>query len=316
VPSPTTGRSHLGLNIYYWGRGSQDRLLVDCLYPLTLDLRRDGRLERFWYDRFDARGPHLICLFTPGSGTTIGELESAIDPRLLSHIARDPSLETVDPDELATRHEQCRGKQLCSADELPGLADNNTVTWFEQTDRDYPFALARHLEHAEDYWRLFDLQTRWVLDRLSAQRGRPSTGTAIKWLAALDVELRKAQRDAEGYWRYHASTLLLDRRESETESAETLLEWVGESNTRIFGDVWDKVEALPSTWAHVRELARVAVEPEADSPRLRWAALRELTHVTLKQLGLPVRLHVPLVLFAWSRHLEIAPTPASAPRSH
>ena len=56
--------SYLGLVAYCWGQEQQDRLLTECLKPAMEEWRSSGLTRRFWFDRFDARGPHVLGLLT------------------------------------------------------------------------------------------------------------------------------------------------------------------------------------------------------------------------------------------------------------
>jgi hypothetical protein len=70
---------------------------------------------------------------------------------------------------------------------------------------------------------------------------------------------------------------------------------VGEANREVFDRIWRAPEE--GTYLAVQhDLLR---ELEALPESRRWPVLREINHVLLKQLGLTVPLHLPLVLFFW-----------------
>ena len=72
---------------------------------------------------------------------------------------------------------------------------------------------------------------------------------------------------------------------------------LGESNQRAFTALWDRV---PTPAA-----ATGVVEIVADlEPAERHRILRQIDHDVLKQLGLAVPLHMPPVLYAWSRRAD------------
>src|SRR5438093_13689227 len=47
---------HLGANVYLWDRSEQNHFLARCQGPALRELRREGRVRRFWSDRVDGRG--------------------------------------------------------------------------------------------------------------------------------------------------------------------------------------------------------------------------------------------------------------------
>jgi len=149
---------------------------------------------------------------------------------------------------------------------------------------------------------------RWTIDQLRPE-GR-SRNVAIRWLAALDDSLHGIGINPEPYWRFHACTLLLrlERRLAVGEEAAMaeLPGWIGEHNLRALAPMFAAVKAAEEVWPSLIALTELAFSGEAPLER-RWALLREITHSTLKQLSLPVGLHIPLVLYAWGRSLGRLP---------
>jgi hypothetical protein len=302
---------HTGCNVYFWGEREQDRLLVECLGPAAEELRGQGLADRFWYDRFDARGPHVFALFS-GPDEAAPETGRRLAARLDAYLAERPSAVVLE-EELAARHAETRGKELCSADALPGLAGNNSYVLFEQPANGYPFAFAAGLENADEIWCLLDDLARAAVRQVASQPGTVPTGAAVRWIAGLDRELHRAGLAGE-YWRYHMTTLLLGMEERLATSEEEVLDSVprslGNRNWEAFSRIWAEAPDRPLPWPHLPRLVDLALAESGRPLRRRIALLREAVHCFLKQLGLPVSRHIPLVLFAWhraARPLEAVP---------
>jgi hypothetical protein len=75
---------------------------------------------------------------------------------------------------------------------------------------------------------------------------------------------------------------------------------VGERNAQAFGRVWEQAERDGPAAEGAAEIAALAAAEPAGT---REAVFREVNHGVLQQLGQPVSLHVPLVLYAWHRSL-------------
>lgn len=296
---------HLACNVHHWGRRSEDRLLAECLAPAVRELRGDGLLERFWFQRFDARGPHLFLLLGTAPGRA-DELRERLGPRLEAWLAAHPSEETLSDEELRTRHDQCRGKQLTILDVDPGFAPNNTLRWAPHPPRGYPLAIAEGVGDFDGLWRLLSGVAEWSMGRLAE-----GPGVAVRWTAAMDAELRRAWPAADGYWRYHASTLLLglDERLDADEAGvlDALPRILGARNAAMFGPVWDAAEGGEAVWEPLPDLLRIVFADDGRMMQERLHLLREINHSVLGQLGQTVAARLPLVLFAWMRGLAPAP---------
>jgi hypothetical protein len=306
----------LGIAVYAWGWDDQDRLLAECLGPLARELRQAGLAERFWCDRYDARGPHLFCLLSVPAAVR-EEVAGRVSSRLDRHLARHPSTTALAAGELETRHRECRGRVQCEADAYPGFAANNSYHLFVHAPRGYPLALGHGLAEEGELWRMLTDSTLWSIEQL----GRQPRTAAAGWLAAVDRELRApaaapsaepaSSRSAAAYWRYHATTLILglaERLESEEERVLASLPGaVGERNRDAFARLWAAADGpAPNGSPEPRRLVALLRRANLAESR-RFAIQREIDHFTLKQLGLPVALHVPLVLFAWQRNLTAPP---------
>lgn len=295
---------HLACNVHHRGRRAEDRLLAECLAPAVRELRAEGLLERFWFQRFDARGPHLFLLLGTPPGRA-DALRGRLGPRLEAWLAAHPSEETLSDDELRTRHGQCRGKVLTVLDAGPGFAPNDTVHWAPHPPRGYPLAIAEGVADFDGLWRLLSDVAVWSLGRLA-----DGTGVAVRWTAAMDAELRRAWPEAEGYWRYHASTLLvgLDERLQADEAAvlDALPRILGARNAATFGPAWEAAEGGESVWEPLPDLLRIVFADDGRAMPERLHLLREINHSVLGQLGQTVAARLPLVLFAWMRGLAPA----------
>ena len=314
---------HLGLTVYFWGAREQNRLLTELLGPAVAAFERDGSVARFWFDRFDTRGPHLFAILTLSDRPADGgaEVRRRLATQLEEYLQRRPSMAELSQEEIETRHRECRGKTQCEADGYPGLAANNSYCLFEHPAGEYPFGLSRGLPDAEnrELWRLLDEQTFWAIDRLADCAATAAVGPAVRWAAALDVALRALGADAAAYWRYHATTLLLPLAErlasEELEVLASLPGAVGEKNTQVFSRGGEEVEGGAEVRQPSRRVVELALADTGQPSGRRWRLQREITHVVWKQLGMPVALHVPLVLFAWHRNLAAAAAATSPVRA-
>jgi hypothetical protein len=300
----------IGCNIYFWGGEEQSRLLTECLGPAVVDLRSAGLARGFWFDRFDARGPHLFVLVAAPPEAS-GEASRRLSGRLDEYLAARPSAAPLSPGQVSTLHTQTRGKSLCAVDTQPGLAGNNSYVLFEQPATGYPFYL---LGTGDELWRLLNDLTLWAVEQLAAAQQRVPLGAAVRWVAALDRELRRLGVAGE-YWRYHATTLLLGLEErlaaGESEALDSVPAAVGPKNFETFSRIWREAEHLPPPWPHLPRLAEILVAGGGQVPSRPFAPLREAVHCFLKQLGAMVSVHIPIVLFAW--HLSARPREAASP---
>lgn len=305
VPSRSP-RVHVGVNVYFWGSTEQNRLLVECLGPAAHALRQSGACGWFWYDRFDARGPHVFAIFSVPADAR-DHVARDLARRIEAYLAAQPSTESLSTEVLATRHTECRGKQLCAIDGEPGLAANNTYRLFDHPARAYPFVLTEGMAAAreEALWSLVDELASWALAQIAPAPARLPTVAALRWLAGLDHTLQRSGLGAEAYWRYHATTLIYGLAErlaaSEAEALRSLHTSISDKNRQSLSTVWQ--HAAASVWTPLPALVDlIACEPDWPMED-RWRLLRKLVHTALKQLGLPVAQHIPVVLFAWQRNL-------------
>lgn len=292
---------HLGCTIYYWGHREQSRLLVECIGPLASRLREQGLCRRLWFNRFDARGPHVYAVFT-AAPDAFEELSAAVSDAVQAYLDASPSRTEMTPEALAERHAACRGKTQGVADAAPGLARNNTFYLNPHAPGGYPFALSEGMAAGDELWRLVEDMGSWALSRLDEAESGAATGPAARWLVAFERALAAAGHSPAAYWRHHAGTLALgfeDRVARGQASAGEVLARLGERNRHSLSRLW---QAPPGDVGPDpgRLVALVGADPGATTEQRhrRW---REIVHVLLNQLGVSVAATLPMVLFAWAR---------------
>jgi hypothetical protein len=280
-------RGTLGLVVYRWGRRSQDRLLVECLGPLAAQLWRNGQVDRFWFDRYDARGPHLFAVFG-ASQDNLDRLTGRLGGALDRYLAGNPSPETLTTERLERIHLQTRGRRQCEVDGRPGFGANDSWEVFAHPPRGYPFGLAE--PDADEVWRLAAELALWTVERIAVRTEPPGLAEAVRWTAEVDRALRAAGADPAAYWRHHAATLVSPEDGSLVDALPDALE---PRHLENLGHLWEEAERAGGSWPELPRLVRAALGTEG------WTLLRELDHAALKQQGIPVALHLPAVLFAW-----------------
>jgi|GEM_PF-3117911 len=296
---------HLALNVYLHGWTEQQSFVTGALAPVLRSLQAAGVLRRAWFTRFDARGPHVAVLVSTPAGR-VDEAREALSLAVEAWLAARPSLETLDADALELRHSECRGKRLNALDAEPGFAAPGTFAFAPHPASGYPFYVFP--EEDDAVWAL-------LTDNSLANAGGPPEGQSastagLRWLAAVDHALAAAGADAAAYWRFHATTLLPgmpDRlRDDEQAVLDALPRTVGERNLAAMDRVWAAVEADDGGEAGDRARRLVGALLDGREPAAAWPLLREANHCGLLQLTLPVRSHVPAVLYAWQRALRPA----------
>jgi hypothetical protein len=295
--------THLALHVYFWGDAETSRLLTDCLGPAARELRDQGLLDRFWFTVFDTRGPHVIAILTSPDAAA-DEVRRHIGARLDRYLAEHPSTAPLTAEEIDRRHAECRGKRLSAIDDEPGFAPNNSYRMAAHPSDGYPFRRSAELAARDELWRRVQDVTFWAIDQ---RRARTSTAGAVRWIAWMDHALARAGTDPAEFWRYHAQTLLvyLEERLRGDEAAvlATLPGAVGERNRAVFDRVWDD----PSLPPDCQRLVEIVLADDGRTAGEKQALLREVNHFTLAQLGQPVLYHIPLILYAWQRNLQLQP---------
>lgn len=291
---------HAALDVYHWGAASQDRLLGECLGPAVRALREEGVVRRFWFHRFNARGPHLFVLI----GMPPGRAEEALrrlGGALEAYLAAHPSPVALSPPELEALHAQCRGRSLSATDREPGFGANNSLRVAPHPAGAYLLRETAALGDGEDEaWDLMTELALWTTGEVRAGRGEAG---AVAWIAAVDAALRRAGAPAEAHWRFYVTTLLhgLEERleHAETEITRRLWEGLGPENRALFAAAWRRAADGAPVWPGVDRLAALLDGGEGRPAPERWRLLRETNHAVLAQLGMEVPLRVPLAIYAW-----------------
>lgn len=296
---------HLALNVYLFDWTEQQELLTGALAPALRSLQRAGVLRRAWFTRFDVRGPHVAVLVS----TPVGQAEQArraLAAAVEAWLATRPALKTLDHETLETRHAECRGKRLNAMDSEPGFAAPGTYAFAAHPPTAYPFYV--FAEGDDAVWeRLTEIA---LANAEGPPEGQSASAAALRWVAAVDHALAEAGADAAEYWRYHATTLLpnLPGRLQADEAAvlDALPRTVGERNLAAMDRVWAAVGAGEGGEPASRARRLVHAVLAGRQPAAAWLLLREANHGGLLQLGVPVRTHVPAVLYGWQRALRTA----------
>jgi hypothetical protein len=302
----TTPAVAIGANVYLWSFREQNQLLVELLEPLATSFEAEQPEVRFWFDRFDARGPHIVVLFL-GPTDHHAAIKSQLSHSLVSFLAPRTASSGLSQTEIARRHEACRGAVLCSLDAEPGLALENSWALFQQPIEAYPFRITARFPGpaAASFWDLVSDLCHWNVCQLAEQveHGAPRIG--LEFVAAFDHGLRNRGLDAGGFWRFFATTLLFtlpDRLEADPiGTIASLPTAIGEHNRSLFDRLWYRA-AEPFLWPRLPELVDLAAVPHKVGFRQPWRPLREVVHWSLKHLGVSVRAEIPLILYAWHRH--------------
>jgi hypothetical protein len=299
---------HVGTNVYCWDQEAQNRLLAECLGPLTEELRQDFGFTRFWFDRFDARGPHIVALFSVPLGADLIVAER-LENRLLAYLAIHSRPGATLRKQVETRHESCLGMALCDVDSEPGIADENSYRIFWHSSWGYPYRLTRGLPPnvAAETWELIDELTRWTVAQIAMNPAESPVRKAVLWLASFERLLREMHPDAESYWKFHASTLLFgipqQLEKDERQVYAGLDSAIRPNNERVFSALWEEDRRSGPCWPPLRDLIECVITQAEPPERSPWRLAREIVHWTLKQLCLYVASEIPLVLYAWRRNL-------------
>jgi lantibiotic biosynthesis dehydratase-like protein len=295
---------YLGANIYYWGIAEQRRLLLEGVRPWAMKARQEGWASRFWYCRYDARGPHVFVLFTT-TNECKGVLRGFLEARISEFLREIPSREQLSLEQLEKHHRECRGRELSIADGMEGLADNNTYLMFDHESGAYPLNFSAAMPGAAEFWERMEKLCFWTIDQLE----QDPTKAAIRWLAAVDRCLPGSGLVPEQYWRLHASTLIRPlRARLETNEAEVLSSLpaiVSESNRRVFSCVWDELNNGSAFELDLAGLVKLIAEDNRGAVERRLRLLREINHLVMGQLGQWVKFEIPIVFYAWQRNLSV-----------
>lgn len=293
--------THTALHVYFWGEAETSRLLTDCLGPAAGELRSKGLLDRFWFTVFDTRGPHIVAILSSTAAVS-GEVHQLVGARLEQYLAEHPSTASLTMQEIEQRHAECRGKQISAIDAEPGFAPNNSYCMAPHPSDGYPFTRSVGIAGEDDLWCTVQDVVFWAIDQRQA---RTTTFAAVQWIGWMDRALARAGVDPGEFWRYHAQTLLipLEARLQRDPSAvlTNLPGAVGERNRVLFDRIW----AEPSQSPLCERLVDIVLTDDGRTAEQKQQLLRDVNHSTLAQLGQSVLHHIPLVLYAWQRNLQL-----------
>jgi len=310
---PADAVEHLALNVYRWGEDAQDRVVARCVGPAVRALVDAGAVRRFWFTRFDARGPH-VALFVGAPADRAEEAGAALSDAIGRGMAADPCTAVIAPEELEKRHDACRGAELSSIDAEPGFAPGDSLRIAPHPADGFLLRETATVADAaqDELWELMTELALWSAGRLGAQ---DAAGAAAHWIAAVDGALHRAGAPAEGWWRWYATTLMVglaDRiRDGGDDFAAAIPALLGERNLAAMERVWAEADRSPRRWEGVGRLIELVAADDGRRTELqRFRLFRLLNHSVLAQLARPVRLRTPLALFAWHRARTLAPAAA------
>jgi hypothetical protein len=289
----------LGFNAYYWGTQEQNFLLAKSIGPLLKEADRRWSLARMWYDRSTMRGPHIFGLITIRRDQAAAATEF-LQAEIGGFMARNPSACCLDARQIAALHRDASGKAFCKADLRKEMAGNNELLVFtqENAEQRYPFRLC-NAPHAEALWQAWKQAAFWTL--LQLQSPETLDAAAVHFLLACDRLLLGGPESRKEYWAYHASTLVpnLDYCRMSGEHAKAMVDRLVSPQSMARIAAWreqmsSSIETHPETrelFSAIGPLQRVITQPlERDQ-----ALLRELVHVSLKQLGIYIVRQIPMV---------------------
>jgi hypothetical protein len=294
----------LGCTIYYFGEHEQDRLLVECIAPLARALRERALCRRFWFCRFDARGPHIMVVLTVAAESR-AELEARVSAAVQGYLDASPSRIEIDQTVLDERHRACRGRTQSAVDSYAGLASNNSFLVHEHGPEHHPFVLGRGWSRSEHLWRFVDELSLWAIECLSTARGA-ATGPAVRWLASFERALAAAGHAPRAYWRYHAGTMALgiaDRIASKELGAEDVLARIGDTNRGNLARLWQH-DQEDHGGPDPAQLVELVLGDDELAMERRRQIVREVIHVLFLQLGVRASVEMVIILFAWLRAAE------------
>ena len=288
----------LGLNAYYWGDQEQDFLLAEGIGPILREADQRWDLARMWYDRGTMRGPHIFCLVTARSDQAAAAMEF-LQTKIAGFIQRHPSNCPLPADQLAALHRDASGKAFCAADLAEGMASNNELLVFihENGEQRYPFRLCSD-SRARAVWQAWKKAAFWTLRQIES--AEPLEASAVWFLLACDHLFFNSADARKEYWGYHASTLIpnLDYRRMSGEHAKAMAGRLVSPQSIARIALWREQMSSGELSSQAEALLAVlsSLQPQIAQPLERdRALLRELIHVSLKQLGIHVVRQIPMI---------------------
>ena len=299
----------LGFNIYYWGIEEQNRLIGECLLPALRNICKGRKVSRVWYDRSNIRGPHLFLLLTTRDSHCPAFCSDLLR-ELHRYLQLRPSMKHLTETELLLLHDDMHGVTYCDKDLLGGLCANNSVSqfvWFDD-EKHFPGRICR----SKGRKALFSFAKKMSLlamRQVSGPDPKACDTFGLQFLMACDEILFDSREEANRYWRFHAGTLIrnIDPERLSPEITTALLARTVSEATLSLSRTWRANLAhslvrkgrtasknkMPVMMAvSVVQAFRDALRKiGGDADRIR----RELIHVFLRQLGIPVLREIPMV---------------------
>jgi hypothetical protein len=293
---------HVGANIYCWGAAEQDRLLQDGVRSWVTEATTQRLADRFWYCRYDARGPHLFLQFAT-SAQRLEALSQFLKLKIGNYLAHSSNSVELTREELEKRHHACRGRTMSIADREQGLAENNSFVLFPHAANAYPWSLADGISENESFFQYLSDLSIWAIEQIDGS----SMETSIRWLAAVDRALLRCCPEPQAYWHYHAATLLAPEEQNWRSWAARIEPRIpstlSENNRRIFSSIWNGYALETALTFDVMGLVSLIFERGDAGFERRLRLLREINHSLLGQLGLLCKFEIPMVMYAWMRNI-------------
>ncbi len=117
-------RVWISLYIYY--HEDPTPLLLECLRPISEELRDQQRIQHFFYVRYWEGGPHVRFRVLPAPGADRNDLKTWLITKLEAYLSQHPSLASIDPERYAKATEYFSTFELGQAQAF-ALQPNNTV---------------------------------------------------------------------------------------------------------------------------------------------------------------------------------------------
>src|SRR5690348_2959242 len=80
----------LSMHIFYYS--NPERMITDCLEPVTQQLRAQGLIQRFFFIRYWMEGMHIRLRLLPAQGVTREEIREQLEPVIAKYLQDYPAL--------------------------------------------------------------------------------------------------------------------------------------------------------------------------------------------------------------------------------
>lgn len=257
--------------IYIHDQESQNAFLRGGMTPLLNKWRLRGDICAFTFIRFDRRGPHVQLVLRTRTGES---LRSVFVNELSAALKTLPAGTDLEEAQLRARDLDCAGKALCDLDRLEGLGENNTVHLTRITQR-VPF-LGVDERKSEVAWTVLDEAATWSLARVGSEN---LITPLLEWSDMVCARLREFDEKPALYWSFHLSTISFNKDQGDSTYGH-LRKALSSAFQVLF--TTGSCQTQPLSRILICELLEDTTSEE------RFIILRELTHLTWLQLGVPV----------------------------